>query len=92
MKNWIAAALFVFIANPIFSQQKDSTALTFFKKTGREKQFGMNMTPLLVQLIPFNRSNPNITGPFAVNFKMTIFVGYCPDQRRMLRTHAGYCH
>lgn len=25
---------------------------------------GINMTPLLVQLIPFNRSNPKFTGPF----------------------------
>ncbi len=31
------------------------------------RMIGMNMTPLLVQLIPFNRSNPKFTGPFYIS-------------------------
>lgn len=30
---------------------------------------GVNMTPLLVQLVPFNRSDPKVTGPYHVAFR-----------------------
>ena len=30
---------------------------------------GFNTTPLLVQLIPFNRSDPRVTGPYYVNWR-----------------------
>lgn len=33
------------------------------------KIVGLNMTPLLTQLIPFNRSNPREAGPYLVHFK-----------------------
>ncbi len=32
------------------------------------KKVGINVMPLLVQLIPFNRSNPIVTGPYSVEF------------------------
>ncbi len=30
---------------------------------------GLNMTPLITKLVPFNRSNPNEAGPFLLRFK-----------------------
>lgn len=33
------------------------------------KSVGLNMTPILKQIIPFNRSNPNISGPYFVQFR-----------------------
>lgn len=33
------------------------------------KAVGLNMTPILKQIIPFNRSNPNISGPYFVQFR-----------------------
>ena len=33
------------------------------------KVTGINMTPLLVQLIPFNRSDPKVTGPYYVTYR-----------------------
>lgn len=34
---------------------------------GRSKVIGLNTTPLLVQLIPFNRSNPMVVGPYFIS-------------------------
>ena len=33
------------------------------------KNIGLNMTPLITQLIPLNRSNPRQAGPYLVHFK-----------------------
>lgn len=59
---------------PVFSQGKaDSmaapTAPVFFNLKRNERQVGLNMTPLISQLLPFNRSNPLISGPFTVKWK-----------------------
>jgi len=35
----------------------------------RYKMIGLNMTPLLTQLIPFNRSNPTVAGPYMMSFR-----------------------
>lgn len=36
---------------------------------GFRKNIGLNMTPLITQLVPFNRSNPRQAGPYLVHFK-----------------------
>lgn len=35
----------------------------------RYKMIGLNMTPLLTQLIPFNRSNPLVAGPYMMTYR-----------------------
>lgn len=52
-------------------QQSSQDSLLYQKLTVVEgyKIVGLNMTPLLVQLIPFNRSNPRVTGPFYLSTK-----------------------
>lgn len=35
---------------------------------GNYRETGVNMTPLLTMFIPFNRSNPNVTGPYMIKF------------------------
>lgn len=35
----------------------------------RYKMIGLNMTPLLTQLIPFNRSNPTVAGPYMMTYR-----------------------
>lgn len=34
----------------------------------RYRMIGLNTTPLLIQLIPFNHSNPHVAGPFTITF------------------------
>lgn len=61
---------FLLFAQNVFGQIKDSTIeAAFYEKTGRERIFQMNMSPLITQLVPFNRSNPLVTGPYMVRFK-----------------------
>ena len=54
-----------------YGQQSSQDSLLYQKLTKVEgyRIVGLNMTPLLVQLIPFNRSNPSVTGPFYVSTK-----------------------
>lgn len=40
-----------------------------FLPEGAYKVMGFNGTPLLVQLIPFNRSDPRVVGPYYVNWR-----------------------
>ncbi len=47
--------------------QKWQTESDFFP-AGNYREIGLNMTPLLTMLIPFNRSNPKITGPYMMKF------------------------
>ncbi len=43
---------------------------TSFAQTFRQRRsVGLNMTPLLTQLVPFNRSDPRNAGPFLLRFK-----------------------
>lgn len=49
--------------------QEDNEDLLKFELPRRHKMVGLNMTPLLVQMIPFNRSNPNISGPYSLNYR-----------------------
>jgi len=51
-----------------FSQKEERGSLKY-ELPQRHKMVGLNMTPLLVQLIPFNRSNPNLTGPYSLNYR-----------------------
>lgn len=64
--------LFLFVQVPLVYGQKTSKDSLLFQKLSAVKGYkviGLNMTPLLVQLIPFNRSNPSVTGPFYISTK-----------------------
>jgi hypothetical protein len=37
---------------------------------GRYHSIGLNVSPLLVQLAPFNRSNPKVLGPYFINYRV----------------------
>lgn len=53
-----------------FAQEDDDDkGLLKYELPPRHKMVGLNMTPLMVQMIPFNRSNPNITGPYSLNYR-----------------------
>jgi hypothetical protein len=54
------------------SLQAQSEAEQRFLPTGAYKVMGFNTTPLLVQLIPFNRSDPRVVGPYYVNWRSYI--------------------
>ena len=70
MKKLLTLLFICSLVAPVFSQKMDdSTAVVYFKKGRKEKQVGLNMTPLISQLVPFNRSNPLVSGPFTVNWK-----------------------
>ncbi len=55
-----------------FSQDDSIVELTNESKyelPERYKMIGLNMTPLLTQLIPFNRSNPTVAGPYMMTYR-----------------------
>lgn len=57
---------------PFASGQQTNQDSVLYEKLTRVNGYkivGLNMTPLLVQLIPFNRSNPRVTGPFYLSTK-----------------------
>src|SRR5690349_4874821 len=53
------------------SAKRDSINATY----SRRNVVSLNMTPLLTQLVPFNRADPNEAGPFLVRFKRYGTVG-----------------
>jgi len=67
----ILGAFFLF--SPGFSTELDAQAddnnALLYELPRRHKMVGLNMTPLMVQLIPFNRSNPNLSGPYSLNYR-----------------------
>jgi hypothetical protein len=69
MKKQLLFGIF-WLNSILFAQKPDSTVLiNYFPNVGKERLMSMNMTPLVTQLVPFNRSNPLISGPYMVNFK-----------------------
>ncbi|MBK7426964.1 MAG: hypothetical protein IPI60_08000 [Saprospiraceae bacterium] len=61
---------FDLIAQDEQQQVSDSTANGFtVPMTHGTKSVGLNMTPMLKQLIPFNRSNISVAGPYFVQFR-----------------------
>lgn len=63
----LTASLFIglLMANVLSAQNEEDRFLPY----GGYKVMGFNTTPLLVQLIPFNRSDPRVTGPYFVNWR-----------------------
>lgn len=63
----LTASLFIglLMANVLSAQNEQDR----FLPPGGYKVMGFNTTPLLVQLIPFNRSDPRIVGPYYVNWR-----------------------
>ncbi len=51
---------------------------------GFRKNIGLNMTPLVTQLVPFNRSDPRQAGPYLIHFKT-----YGPRNRAAFRFSFG---
>jgi hypothetical protein len=70
MKQIFTLVAFLSIATALCGQKanKDTTDLNISNWPYR-KIIGFNMTPLVTQLIPFNRSNPREAGPFLMRFK-----------------------
>ena len=66
MKNYIYIFItgFLFFQNLVFGQNEPPLELP-----DRYRYVGINTTPLLVQFIPFNRSNPKVTGPYFINYR-----------------------
>lgn len=61
-----AAILTCFLTTKPLGAQNDPER---FLPKGEYKVMGFNGTPLLVQLIPFNRSDPRVVGPYYVNWR-----------------------
>ena len=63
----LTASLFIglFMANVLSAQNEQDR----FLPPGGYRVMGFNTTPLLVQLIPFNRSDPRVVGPYYVNWR-----------------------
>lgn len=63
----LTASLFIglLMANVLSAQNEQDR----FLPSGGYRVMGFNTTPLLVQLIPFNRSDPRVTGPYHVNWR-----------------------
>lgn len=51
---------------------------------GRAHSIGLNASPLLVQLIPFNRSNPKVLGPYFITYRVYT------DKNRAFRLALGW--
>lgn len=67
----------------VFAQNEASkNADTYFR--GR-RIVGLNMTPLLTQLAPFNRSSPRDAGPYLAHFKW-----YGPSGKTAFRMSLGF--
>lgn len=64
MRTTITLALFLTVFSA-FSQD----SLNTWRPRLRTTTVGLNTTPLLVQLLPFNRSDPEVTGPYFVAFR-----------------------
>ena len=86
MKKQITLAAFLTLAfAAVLNAQSDSTKIDL---NPGPKQFrkivGLNMSPLVTQLIPFNRSDPKEAGPFLVRFK-----AYGPKGKSAFRFSLG---
>lgn len=65
IKHWL-----VLFIGCIWSGLGAQTPADSLSNTFRYRKIvGLNMTPLLTQLVPFNRSDPKDAGPFLVHFK-----------------------
>ena len=67
MKKVIITSLVIFGIIGCAFAQTDST--DFYDLPRKYRVVGMNTTPLLTQLIPFNRSNPQSSGPYTMTYR-----------------------
>lgn len=65
LKNYISLSIIFLLCCGARAQDDRSPT----EAPARFRVFGLNSTPLLTQLIPFNRSNPRVTGPYHVTFR-----------------------
>lgn len=79
-------ALLIFCCSAIAAQaqQHRSDSIPAPETQRYRRIVGLNMTPLITQLIPLNRSNPREAGPFLVRFKK-----YGPKNRSAFRFSLG---
>jgi hypothetical protein len=76
-KIMIKNALFVvFISVPLWSKAQTNQVFaplfatdTITQETVLNREISINASPLLVQIMPFNRQLPTVTGPYNVSFK-----------------------
>ncbi len=69
MKQYLIAFTCLLFAGRGLYGQSLTDSLKVPKQAGYHRIVGLNMTPLVTQLIPFNRSNPREAGPFLLRFK-----------------------
>ncbi len=65
MRYFFLFLCFVFISQ--LNAQKWLDSSDYFP-TGSYREVGLNMTPLATMLVPFNRSNPKLVGPYMMKF------------------------
>lgn len=84
-KKLFLLTLLAFLTSEILVAQTRSDSLSRPEQVGFRKNVGLNMTPLVTQLIPLNRSNPREAGPYLIHFK-----AYGPRNRYAFRFSAGF--
>ena len=68
-------ALYILLIFSVVSNGQTETSNTVLEESSikfpdRYKVVGLNVTPLLTQLIPFNRSNPLTSGPYFMTYRV----------------------
>jgi hypothetical protein len=67
MKYILLFILHILLINNVLAQKKDTTyTINLYEKS---RYVGINVTPLLTQFIPLNRTNPRISGPYNFIYK-----------------------
>ena len=83
-KLFLLTLLAILSGTSLLAQTK-ADSLSRPEQLGFRKNVGLNMTPLVTQLIPLNRSNPNDAGPYLIHFKT-----FGPRNRYAFRFSAGF--
>ncbi len=69
MKQYFTLLVGLCFFLPVLTGQSAGDSLRKPEQPQFRRIAGLNMTPLVTQLIPFNRSNPREAGPFLLRFK-----------------------
>jgi hypothetical protein len=67
MKYILLLFLYIILINNVLAQQKDTIHTVNLNEKAR--YVGINITPLVTQFIPLNRTNPRISGPYNFIYK-----------------------
>jgi hypothetical protein len=71
MKHILLTLMFIVITSMLYAQENESEekATINYYPSGRNTYVGLNMTPLIGQLVPFNRQSQIASGPYFVHFR-----------------------